>query len=254
MSALTKRQEMLFKALRTRHGRKKSEYCLCDGLRSSIEVLQCRSDLVELIVLREDKADLDLPPCNAERVILPAADFAELTATVNSQGLLVLSRCPEYLPLTAPIADPFVLILDRVGDPGNFGTILRTARAAGLKEVWLTKGSVDPWSEKVVRSASGAQFAVKLRMAQTLEEAAEHLKQQGYPTIWRTLPAGGESLFRAEGVFDHSAVIFGCEATGVADLAGSRSLHIPMPGDAESLNVAQAATIVLFEYVRRLGL
>ena len=53
--------------------------------------------------------------------------------------------------------------------------------------------------------------------------------------------------------FEKSAVIFGCEATGVAELEGSRSLHIPMPGDTESLNVAQAATIVLFEYVRRIS-
>ena len=88
--------------------------------------------------------------------------------------------------------------------------------------------------------------------AESLEDAAEALRSQGYHTMWRTVPAGGENVFTAPDVFEKSAVIFGCEATGVAELAGSRSLHIPMPGDTESLNVAQAATIVLFEYVRRI--
>lgn len=252
MAGLTKRQEMLIRSLRTRHGRKKSPYCLCDGLRSSSEILQCRSDLVELIVLREDKAELELPPCPADRIVLPAGEFEDLAATVNSQGILVLASCPAFRPVSDPVPDPFVLILDRVGDPGNFGTILRTARAVGLKEVWLTKGGIDPWSDKVLRSASGAQFALTLRYAESLEDAAEALRSQGYHTMWRTLPAGGENVFTAPDVFEKSAVIFGCEATGVAELAGSRSLHIPMPGDTESLNVAQAATIVLFEYVRRI--
>ncbi len=252
MEQLTRREESLLRSLRTRHGRKDTEYCLCDGLRASSEILAKRPDLVEMLILREDAVSLPLPEFTGRRVVLPAADFDALAVTVHSQGVLVLAGKPEGIPLNAPCPDPFILVLDRVGDPGNFGTILRTVRAAGLHELWITKGSADPFSDKVVRSASGAQFAVSIRYAESLDHAAEALKKLGYGTIFRTLPAGGENIFTAPDVFTKSAVVLGCEATGVSALENSRGLNIPMPGDAESLNVAQAATIVLFEYVRRI--
>ena len=154
--------------------------------------------------------------------------------------------------MDAPMADPFALVLDRVGDPGNFGTILRTARAVGLHEVWLTRGTADPFSDKVVRSASGAQFALKIRYGGDLPELAADLRKLGVKTCYRTLPASGGNVFLEPDLFDRSAIILGCEATGVAELENSRGLNIPMPGDAESLNVAQAATVILFEYVRRM--
>lgn len=251
MDSLSRREESLLRALRTRHGRRGAEYCLCDGFRSSCEILMKRPDLVEFVVLREDAAGLPLPPFSGRKIVLPAEAFESVAVTVHSQGILVLARRPEPLALSAPCTDPFVTVLDRIGDPGNFGTILRTVRAAGLHEVWITEGTADPFSDKAVRAASGAQFAVGIRFAENLRAAAEALRKLGCPTVFRTLPAGGENLFRTPDVFERSAVVFGCEATGVSELEGARSLHIPMPGDAESLNVAQAATIVLFEYVRR---
>ena len=249
---LTRRRQALLRSLRMRHGRKKSEFCLCDGQRPCSEILAGRPDLVELLILREDRAGIELPPCQGETVVLSGAEFDSLAPTIHSQGIMVLAKRPSAIPVDTPVPDPFVLVLDRVGDPGNFGTILRTARAAGLHEVWITAGSADPFSDKILRSASGSQFVLGIRNAGTLEETAATLKKLGFGTFFRTLPAGGENLFRTDDVFQKSAVILGCEATGVAALEGSRALHIPMPGDAESLNVAQAATIILFEYVRRL--
>ena len=151
---LTRRTESLLRALRTRHGRRDSEYCFCDGLRASREVVTLAPELVELVILREGTA---LPfSAPVEPVVLPQAEFDRIAPTVHSQGILVLSRRPAPVPMDVPMADPFALVLDRVGDPGNFGTILRTARAVGLHEVWLTRGTADPFSDKVVRSASGA--------------------------------------------------------------------------------------------------
>ena len=247
---LTRRTESLLRALRTRHGRRDSEHCFCDGLRASREVVTLAPDLVELVILRDE---VSLPfPSPVEPVVLPAAEFDRIAPTVHSQGILVLSRRPAPVPMDAPMADPFALVLDRVGDPGNFGTILRTARAVGLHEVWLTRGTADPFSDKVVRSASGAQFALKIRHGGDLPELAADLRKLGVTTCYRTLPASGGNVFLEPNLFDHSAIILGCEATGVAELENSRGLNIPMPGDAESLNVAQAATVILFEYVRRM--
>lgn len=247
---LTKRQASLIASLRSRHGRKDSGLCLCDGLRACSEVIALRPDLLDLIVIREDfRAELEYP---IEPVILPAQEFDKLAQTVNSQGIITVSRRPEPIAPDAPLSDPFVLVLDQVRDPGNFGTIIRTARAAGLHEIVLTKGSADPFHDKVIRSASGAQFALGMRYFDDLESMAEILRAKGIEKFYRTLPAGGDNLFRAEGVFQKSAIILGCESTGVSELEGSAGLNIPMPGTAESLNVAQAATIILFDYVRRI--
>ena len=247
---LTKRQASLIAALRSRHGRKDSGLCLCDGLRACSEVIALRPDLLDLIVIREDfQAEIKYP---VDPVILPAQDFDKLTQTVNSQGIITVSRRPDPIAPDAPLSDPFVLVLDQVRDPGNFGTIIRTARAAGLHEIVLTKGSADPFHDKVIRSASGAQFALGMRYFENLESMAETLREQGIKTFYRTLPAGGDNLFRATDVFKNSAIILGCESTGVSELEGAAGLNIPMPGTAESLNVAQAATIILFDYVRRI--
>ena len=247
---LTKRQASLIASLRSRHGRKDSGLCLCDGLRACSEVIALRPDLLDLIVIREDFcAEIGYP---IEPVILPAQEFDKLAQTVNSQGIITVSRRPEPIAPDAPLSDPFVLVLDQVRDPGNFGTIIRTARAAGLHEIVLTKGSADPIHDKVIRSASGAQFALGMRYFDDLESMAEILRARGIEKFYRTLPAGGDNLFRAEGVFQKSAIILGCESTGVSELEGSAGLNIPMPGTAESLNVAQAATIILFDYVRRI--
>ena len=247
---LTKRQASLIAALRSRHGRKDSGLCLCDGLRACSEVIALRPDLLDLIVIREDfQAEIKYP---VDPVILPAQDFDKLTQTVNSQGIITVSRRPDPIAPDAPLSDPFVLVLDQVRDPGNFGTIIRTARAAGLHEIVLTKGSADPFHDKVIRSASGAQFALGMRYFENLESMAEPLRKQGIKTFYRTLPAGGDNLVRATDVFKNSAIILGCESTGVSELEGAAGLNIPMPGTAESLNVAQAATIILFDYVRRI--
>lgn len=228
--------------------------CFCDGIRSGGEILSLRPDLVEFLLVREGTI---LPECakkeclSEKTFILPANEFDKLRNTVASQGMIVVARKPEMPPEDAPLKDPFVLILDKVGDPGNLGTIIRTARAAGLKEIFLTEGSADAFTDKVIRSASGAQFAVEVRSLGSLAETAEKLKAKGIKYFFRTTPNGGDSLYREKRLYDKSAIILGSEGAGADFLQGALDVVIPMPGDAESLNVAQAATIVLFEYVRR---
>lgn len=249
--SLSKREASLIESLRTRHGRRDSEFSLCDGLRACSEVVSLRPDLLELVVVRDD-FPLDSIALPRPPVILSGAEFDRLARTVHSQGILTVSRRPAPPAEDAPLRDPFALVLDRVRDPGNFGTILRTARAVGLHDVFLTKGSADAYSDKAVRSASGAQYALDIRTGGDLGEVAAHLRSLGIKNFWRTVPANGKNLFQTEGIFDRGAIVLGCESTGVAELEQSGELTIPMPGTAESLNVAQAATVILFEYVRRI--
>lgn len=165
---------------------------------------------------------------------------------------MAIVKQPDYVPLEAPRKDPYALVLDRVADPGNFGTIIRTARAVGLREIWTVKGGVDPFADKTIRSASSAQFALGIRMAGTLDQMVRSLKELGVKKFFRTEPAKGYSVFQERELFHDSAIVLGNEANGAGEIPGSLPLNIPMPGSAESLNVAQAATVILFESVRRM--
>lgn len=251
MSGLSRRQESLIRSLAGRHGRRGSELCLCEGLRCCGEALSLRPDLLGLLVLREG-FDGILPKIDAEPAIIPDAQFDSLCGTVTSQGVIALMRKPEPPVLDAPMADPFAFVLDRVSDPGNFGTILRTARASGLKEIWYAKGSTDPFAEKTIRSASASQFALGLRQFDSLAELPVLLGALGVKRIFRTTPSGGAPIYSVDGLFERSAIIMGGEAFGAGALEASQDVSIPMPGGAESLNVAQASTIILFEHVRRM--
>lgn len=251
-TALSKRRESLLRALTTRHGRKNSGFCMIEGLRCVNEILTLRPDLIDCCILREDMADRVNSP-DDKTVVLDRAKFDSLAATVNSQGVLVLAKQPDFVPADAPLTDPFALLLDRVADPGNFGTIIRTARAVGLHEIWVVKGGVDPFGDKAVRSASSAQFAVGIRLTDSLDEAVAALGKLGVRRFFRTEPAEGHSVFTEPELFTDSAIVLGNEANGAGPVESALPLNIPMPGSAESLNVAQAATVVLFEYVRRMG-
>ncbi|MBO4303224.1 MAG: RNA methyltransferase [Lentisphaeria bacterium] len=254
MASFAKKHLSLIRSLSSRHGRKESGLCFCDGIRSGSEILSLRPDLVEYLFVRDGLALPELAEREEfadKKIVLPRAEFDKLRNTEVSQGLIVVARRPETLPEDAPLQGPFSLILDKVGDPGNLGTIIRTARAAGLREIFLTEGSADAFSDKVIRAASGAQFAVAVRSSGTLSETAENLRKKGVERFFRTAPRGGKNLYAEESLYEKSAIVLGSEGAGADPLANAADVTIPMLGDAESLNVAQAATIVLFEYVRR---
>lgn len=247
---LSRRQESLIRSLYTRHGRRKAECCVCEGVRAAGELFQRAPELVRFTVATESGAAA-LPEIPGELCLVSETKMRELSGTVSSQGVLAVASVPPEPGDGEVPADPFLLALDRLGDPGNFGTVCRTLRAAGLSELWYTKGSVDPYGDKAIRAAMGAQFALKLRGFDTLEALREKAAFFGYPTVWLTDPHGGESCFTAPALYDRGVIVIGGEANGVAPLEGARRVLIPMPGNYESLNAAQAATVFLFEYVRR---
>jgi len=246
MSELTRRREALIRALYSRHGRKKYGLCLCEGLRCCQDLYQSHPELIEFALVADD---MDVSFSGIDLVRLSRAEFKPISATIESQGVLMVVRRPDAPDI--PPADPFILVLDRVADPGNFGTIVRTARAAGLREIWYTSGSADPFSDKVIRSAMASQFVIGLREFPELESLGDKLREYGYHKIFRTDVGTGISCFTAPQLFENTAIVMGSEAHGAGMMTDAVALTIPMPGNAESLNVAQAATIILFEYVRR---
>lgn len=194
---------------------------------------------------RVDKALRLLPP-SVPLFWVESRLFDHLSDTETSQGVLAVFSMPEYT--LEPDTD-FILILDQLRDPGNMGTILRTAEAAGVQTVLLTEGTTDVWSPKVVRAGMGTHFRLPIISMDwlTLSSAVEdlqvlHADMDGDWAYWQTdfrkptaLLIGGE----AEGISEHGKSI----VTG--------SVRIPMAGSNESLNAAISAGILLFEVLRQ---
>ncbi|MDH5506574.1 MAG: RNA methyltransferase [Anaerolineae bacterium] len=178
----------------------------------------------------------------AEHVLQAASD------TQAPQGLLLV------LPAqTAPQPDnlDFVLIADQVRDPGNLGTMLRSAAAAGVQAVFLPPGGVDAFAPKVLRAAMGAHFRVPVV---TLGWAEIQAQCTAFDLNVYLAAAGEGQAHTAADLKSPAAIIIGGEAAGAGDQAYSlkpKPLHIPMPGGSESLNASIAAAIILFEVVRQ---
>ena len=232
---------------------------LCEGQRCCAEALDRRPEWLEIAVCGSAFATgpgfaAVEAACRARGVapvVVADREFAGLAGTQHPQGVLVLMRRPDPAAHIGAPTSPFIVVLDRVGEPGNLGTILRTAWAVGLRDVWLTRGTADPFAPKAIRAGMGAQFALELTTVADLAEAGDGLRTSGYGTLWLSVPRGGVSCFDPAFELGRCGLVIGSEAAGVEACPEGRPVSIPMPGDAESLNVAQAATVLLFEAVRR---
>ena len=186
--------------------------------------------------------------CAADSCIeLPDRLFAHVSPVDAPSGVLAVIPIPSPAAATLPAGD--CVVLDAVQDPGNLGTILRTAAAAGVVDVLLTRGCAQAWAPRVVRVAMGAHFGLKIR--EDVDAAAALAGFRGIVVA--------ADLRDAVELYDldlRAAVawLFGSEGQGlspaVAALATQRVL-IPMPGGMESLNVGVAAGVCLFEQLRQ---
>lgn len=243
------RETALLRSLATRQGRRKSDCCRCEGLRAVRELLMFFPDNV-LFCVGTEKALKEITFDPAKLRSLPEHLFEKISGTVSPQGIIAVAKVPRA---DEKISGDFIFALDGIGDPGNFGTIARSCRAAGVRELWYSAGTVDPWSDKAVRSGMGAQFGLNLRGFPSLEALLDRAAEAGYGRFFYADPHGGESCFTSSGIYEHSVVIIGGEPSG-SHVEQAQSINIPMPGNYESINAAQAATVLLFEYVRRLSL
>jgi tRNA G18 (ribose-2'-O)-methylase SpoU len=145
-----------------------------------------------------------------------------------------------------------LVVLDRVQDPGNLGTIIRTADAVGAAGLVLLKGTADAFAPKVVRSSMGSLFHLPVISEVSEEELLAWCKKAGYTLAACCLDGAGD-LYQTD-LTRKLALVLGNEAGGVSETleaAAGIKVRIPMPGKAESLNVAMAAVVVLFEGLRQ---
>ncbi len=176
--------------------------------------------------------------------------FDSLSATENSQGILAV-----YEQQNDGIPDQldFLLIADQIRDPGNLGTLMRTAWAGGVQMMLLTAGCVDPFSPKVVRAAMGAHFHIPFRQTSIMEIQSLRARIGSRTTFYAATVKQGSSCWETD-LRRPLALIVGSEAEGITPemiALADRSIHLPMPGGTESLNAAIAGSILVFEIVRQ---
>ncbi len=169
-------------------------------------------------------------------------------------------RRGESAPTLPHLHTPLLLICDRLSDPGNLGTLLRAAAAAGVEAALLAPGCVDAFNPKVIRGGMGAHFRVQIesldwnQISDKTKDTRMRLADMESPI--RHLPRKAATRYDLADWTLPSALIIGSEAEGPSDSAralAAETVFIPMPGGTESLNAAMAGVIVLFEAVRQRG-
>ena len=185
-------------------------------------------------------------------IVSPTA-YKKVSATSTPQGILLVMK-RETAPLSSLQAaeTPFLVVLDRIQDPGHAGTIIRTADAAGCTGIVALEGTVDLFSDKPVRSAMGSLFHLPIVTRATYPALFSYMKENGVSCFASMLDQAAVPYFSVD-YRRPVAVVFGNEGNGVsAEIgAGLPHVYIPMSGRTESLNVGTAAAIILYEAFRQ---
>jgi TrmH family RNA methyltransferase len=234
------------RSLQRRSTRHEERAFVVEGVRAVLDALDAGA-VPSLLIVREGDEHVLPQPAAGFRVVAPDL-FATLTDTVHPQGILGIFPFAEREPeLRGPA---LYLIADRIGDPGNLGTLLRSAAAAAATAVVLMPETVDPYNPKVVRAAMGAHFRIPL-----LDYPETLTAQVIERTQVRVLADLGDHLAYNELDWTNDvAVIVASETAGPSDLARSLTtdrITIPMANAVESLNAGVAGSILLFEAARQ---
>ena len=243
--------ELKQKKYRTQNG-----LYLAEGLRTAEEAVAYKAVETLFYVATDDERTMrlleDAAAQNIKLVCVSENVMKKIADTETPQGIIAVCkmRQPKLENLLA--SGKMLLVLDRVGDPGNIGTMLRTADAAGIGGLVLLKGCADIYAPKTVRSSMGSLFHIPVLSGVSEQEFVSAAKKAGYDLLVTCLD-GADNLYKAD-LSGRIAFVMGNEAGGVSETLlekADKRVYIPMAGKAESLNVAMAAGIVMFEALRR---
>jgi TrmH family RNA methyltransferase len=259
-SVITSPQNSTIKLAKSLHMRKYREaygMYFIEGIKMVKEALQERVS-IEKLIFSEDFPISELgEECIAGigSTYVTSGIFKQISDVENPQGVIAIIK-KRRMTLQELITKPsyFIVILDRVQDPGNVGSIIRTVDAARGDAVVLLKGSADPYNPKTLRSTMGSIFRVPTF---EIEESGSFIKQLiSADTHLIVSCLNGDNLFNWNGNYNKTALVIGNESKGVENeipnLASSR-VTIPMAGRAESLNASVAAGILIYEIMAKAG-
>ena len=243
----------LIRSLHTKKGREKAGLYFVEGLRIVSDTVEYAHNKIEFIIFSESfyKEHKDLSDGFSKNylcIIVTDSIFQSISDTIAPQGILAVLRL-SFSSFSDFSDDEKILILDSIQDPGNMGTIIRTAEAMGIKSIFLTKGCTDIYSPKVLRSAMGFAFRTKFYPLAGTEDIL-HLKNSGYKLFSTALSNKSKNLSEIKSS-GKSAIVIGNEANGISSDILDLSdfwVKIPMSGKIESLNAAVAASIVMYHF------
>ena len=198
-----------------------------------------RLEIAELLTLLD----------STEVYCFPSALYAQIAPVETATGILALIDIPEPSSSSAP--EPFLVLLDRIQDPGNVGAIIRSAAGAGADAVLLCPECANPWSPRALRAAMGGTFSLSVRTDADLVACTDRFAGKVIATAGRGgVPPSGVDLTGP------IAVLFGSEGVGLSGTLSAKAcvtVTIPLARAMESLNVGAAAAVVMFERVRQLA-
>ncbi|SFO20880.1 TrmH family RNA methyltransferase [Nitrosospira briensis] len=224
-----------------------SDYNLVLGPAESLVVSEAGSAIAEIKQLLAEHARRG----GGDVAMLSDALFREISPVTTPSGVMALIPIPP--PETIPFHQSksgFCVLLEAMQDPGNVGSILRSAAAAGASKIYMSDGCADAWAPKTLRAAMGAHFLLRIYERSDLVEVARTFKGR---VVASTLKAKN-SLYQLR-LTGPTAFVFGSEGTGLSEAmlqASTEQVTIPMPGGMESLNAAAAAAVCFFEKVRQI--
>ena len=243
--------ELKQKKYRTQNG-----LYLAEGLRTAEEAVAYKAVETLFYVATDDDRTMrlleDAAMQNIKLVCVNENVMKKIADTETPQGIIAVCKMRQPKLETLLAGGKMLLVLDRVGDPGNIGTMLRTADAAGIGGLVLLKGCADIYAPKTVRSSMGSLFHIPVLSGVNEQEFVSAAKKAGYDLLVTCLD-GADNLYKAD-LSGRIAFVMGNEAGGVSETLlekADKRVYIPMAGRAESLNVAMAAGIVMFEALRR---
>lgn len=186
--------------------------------------------------------------------VVKDAIFADMSDTKTPQGVLAIAAQYRYSleDLLPKNRKPMLLILDRIQDPGNLGTMLRTGEAAGITGVIMSQDTVDLYNPKVIRSTMGSLYRVPFYVAEDLGAVIDQLKERGIALYAAHLQ--GKKNYDQCDYRKGCGFMIGNESNGLSEEIAARAdtyIRIPMAGKVESLNAAAAATVLMFEAARQ---
>ncbi len=256
MIIIESKSNSLFKDLKKLKDKKKyrdeKKQYIIEGFRFVKEAIKSNASLKYVIFTeefyeKEKEFISSLEELNIKLVIMAKTLLDEMCDTENPQGIIAVV---EFKNSVLNLGNMIILV-DKVQDPGNMGTIIRTAHAVGASSIIITKGTVDIYNNKVLRSSMGSIFYIPVIEDYSLEKVKD-LKSRGYKLLVSSLQ--GENNFFEEDLRGKVIIAVGNEGNGVSNEVYDISdikVKIPMPGNSESLNVAIATSIMMYEKLRQ---
>lgn len=252
-SASNEKIKEIKKLMKSASRRKETGLYVVEGIRMVREI---PADAIRTLYVAESMTEKFADICSrtqAEVEIVRDSVFHSMSDTNTPQGILaeVYRKQTTEADLFADGVEPFLLIVERLQDPGNLGTIIRTAEGAGVTGIILSADTVDLYNPKVIRSTMGSVFRVPIVVAENLADTIESIKQRNIPVYGAHLDG---TAFYEKDFTGGCAFLIGNEGNGLSDEISAKAddlIRIPMCGQVESLNAAISTAVIAYEVLRQ---